>query len=70
MTVNTFLSHILLQYMSVCACPIISGSQCWCFAIRANMDIWPKYLYWTPNSTSGMVVVSSIICQSTRKDGI
>jgi len=49
--------------MFVFACPIIAGSQCRLVALRTN--IWP------PNLNSGIcAVVSNIICESTRKDGV
>ena len=58
--------------------PIIARSQSWLFAFRENISVYNqvfvfalKYPYLHPNSTSGIcAVVSTIICQSTRKDCI
>jgi hypothetical protein len=69
--------HIFCCNMFVFACPIIARSQCWLFALRANIRICShisvlalKYPYCPPNLTSGICnLVSKKICQSTRKDG-
>ena len=56
--------HICCCNMFVFACPIIARSQCWLFALKANIHIriFPqtlvfalKYPYLPPNSTSGVV---------------
>ena len=50
--------HIFCCNMFVFACPIIARSQCWLFALRANIRIYPQisifaliYPYLPPNST-------------------
>ena len=59
----TLLYHIFCCNMFVFACPIIARSQCWLFALAANIGICPRIQL--PVSAQW----SQRLCQSTRKNG-
>ena len=60
--------HMFCCNMFVFACPIIDRSQCWLFALRANIRICPHISVFVPYFTSGIcAMVSKIICPKYKE---